>query len=255
MMKNVYFISDLHLGASYIADPREHEGRVVRFLESIAGDAEELYLLGDILDYWYEYRHVVPRGHVRFLGALARLADAGVKITWLTGNHDVWLFDYIRDEIGVKVLKTKTEMDIMGHRFFLSHGDDVGKQAFGYRFMRWIFYNRFLQWLYAGIHPRWTFVFASGISTKNRTSRHKKIETEKVQRSMAESLSNLRAFTEEHSQSHPNIEHYVYGHLHVALNETVNAGATMTMLGDWIDKFTYAKFDGTTITLEKFENF
>ena len=99
-----YFISDLHLGARYIAEPREHEMRVVRWLDSIKHNAKRIFLLGDILDYWYEYRYVVPRGHVRFLGKLAELADSGVEITWMTGNHDIWLFDYLSSELGIKVV-------------------------------------------------------------------------------------------------------------------------------------------------------
>lgn len=253
-MKKAYFISDLHLGASYITDHREHEARVVRFLDSIAADASHLYLLGDILDYWYEYRSVVPRGHVRFFGALARLADAGVEITWLTGNHDVWLFDYLRDEIGLTVLKEKTELDIMGHRFFISHGDDVGYQRPMYRFMRWCFYNPVCQWLYASIHPRWTHAIAAGWSADNRTTRRKKMHTDKVQQSMKQSRDNLRAFAEEHANAHRDIEHYVFGHLHVAQHDVINDnGTTMTVLGDWIEKFTYAEFDGTTLELKKQE--
>ena len=138
----VYFLSDLHLGANYIADPKAHESRVVRFLESIAHDAKALYLLGDVLDYWYEYRHVVPRGYVRFFGALAQLADAGVEIVWFTGNHDVWLFDYLRDEIGLNVVKKALSVNIMGKNFLLSHGDNVGHQPRMYRFTRWCFYNK-----------------------------------------------------------------------------------------------------------------
>ncbi len=102
--KKTFFISDLHLGASYLDEPKSYERRVVRFLNSIADEADELYLLGDILDYWYEYRTVVPRGYIRFFGALSALADKGVKITWFIGNHDIWLFDYLAQEIGLRVV-------------------------------------------------------------------------------------------------------------------------------------------------------
>lgn len=117
-MGRVYFISDMHLGASYFPDRHAHERLVVSFLESIASDADELYMLGDVLDYWFEYRYVVPRGYVRFFGALARLADRGVKIHWFTGNHDIWLFDYLRDEIGIEVVDGYSVRDIFGKRFF-----------------------------------------------------------------------------------------------------------------------------------------
>ena len=155
-MKPVYFISDLHLGATYLPDPLEYERRVVRFLDSIAGEAGELILLGDILDYWYEYRTVVPRGFTRFFGTLARLADSGVKITWFIGNHDIWLFDYLATEIGLRVVDGVERRTIGGKNFFLSHGDGVGRLPRTFRFIRATFRNRFCQKLYAAIHPRWT---------------------------------------------------------------------------------------------------
>ena len=124
-LKKVYFLSDLHLGASYFADPRAKERAVVQWLDSIKNTAAEIYLLGDILDYWYEYRTVVPRGYVRFLGKLAELSDAGVKLHWFIGNHDIWIFDYLPSEIGVEVIDGSVEREIMGKRFFLAHGDGV----------------------------------------------------------------------------------------------------------------------------------
>ena len=124
----VLFLSDLHLGANYIANSRAHENRVVDFLRHEGSDADHIYLLGDVLDYWYEYRTVVPRGFVRFFGELARLADSGVKITWMTGNHDIWLFDYLRDEIGMEVIDAPFIIrEIGGQRFLLAHGDRIGR--------------------------------------------------------------------------------------------------------------------------------
>ena len=145
MRNKAYFISDLHLGARYFPDPREYELRAVRFLDSIAKDAAELYLLGDILDYWYEYRTAVPRGFTRFFGALGRLSDAGVKITWYIGNHDIWLFDYLREEIGMRVVDGYEIRTIMGRQFFLSHGDGLGKLPPLFRLIRATFRNRFCQ--------------------------------------------------------------------------------------------------------------
>lgn len=123
-----YFISDLHLGAPYFTDTKKTERRVVSFLDSIKHDAEAIYLLGDVLDYWYEYRYVVPRGFVRFFGKLAELSDAGIKITWLIGNHDIWIFDYIPNEIGVRVIDGYLIDEIYGQKVFMAHGDGVGRQ-------------------------------------------------------------------------------------------------------------------------------
>ena len=132
MRNKVYFISDLHLGARYIADAQAHEKRVVAWLESIRDHASALYLLGDILDYWYEYRYVVPKGHVRFLGVLARLVDAGVKVYWFQGNHDIWLFSYMQSEIGIEVVDGSRVVELSGKRFFLEHGDGVGHKSAGF---------------------------------------------------------------------------------------------------------------------------
>lgn len=244
-MKKAYFISDSHLGASYITDKREHEGRLVNFLDSIKEDAAELYLMGDILDYWYEYKHVVPRGHVRFLGKLAELADAGVKIYWFTGNHDVWLFDYLSSEIGLTVIKSNTIMDIMGQRFLLSHGDDVGYQKPMYRLTRWCFYNRVCQWLYASIHPRWTYPIANGWSQHNRVTRS--IEEENKAKEVC--CQRLERFCTEHMNQHPEVRHYVFGHIHLARQLQLAGDRSMTILGDWIDQFTYATFDGEKVEL------
>ncbi len=243
-MKKAYFLSDAHLGARYITNKREHEGRLVAFLDSIKDNAAELYLLGDILDYWYEYKNVVPRGHVRFLGKLAELADSGVKIFWFTGNHDVWLFDYLSTEIGLKVLKGNTMMEIMGKQFLLSHGDDVGYQKPMYRFTRWCFYNRVCQWLYASIHPRWTYPIAIGWSQKNRVKRPYGDEAQKDV-----CCQRLVTFCNDYATQHPEVQHYVFGHVHLARQVALNGGRTMTILGDWIHQFTYATFDGNEMRL------
>ena len=244
---NTYFISDCHLGAGYIADHRAHEARVVRFLDRIRDDAAALFLVGDILDYWYEFRSVVPRGHVRFLGKLAQLADAGVRITWITGNHDVWLFDYLRDEVGLTVLRRATVVDVNGHQFFLSHGDDVGYQRPMYRFMMWCFTSRLCQTLYAAVHPRWTTLVATGWSTSNRTTRRPDDE----EREKEASAAQLTRFVERHHRDHPEVEYYVFGHLHLAQMTEVE-GAQVVFLGDWIRQDTYAVFDGRQLTLHHF---
>ena len=246
-MKKAYFLSDAHLGARYIKDGREHEKKLVDFLDSIKDDAGELYLMGDILDYWYEYKHVVPRGHVRFLGKLAELADCGVKLYWFTGNHDVWLFDYLATEIGLTVIKGNTIMDVMGKKFLLSHGDDVGYQKPMYRFTRWCFYNPVCQWLYASIHPRWTYAIATGWSKQNRVSR-----SEEKEDNMKEvCCRRLEEFCLSHCVKHPQVEHYVFGHVHLARQLALPEGRTMTILGDWIRQCTYATFDGQSLELHK----
>ena len=163
-----YFISDLHLGAGYIPDHRAHERKVVGFLRSIEPRAKRIYLLGDILDYWWEYRDVVPRGFVRFFGELARLSDAGVEITWFKGNHDVWIFDYLPSEIGLEVHDGIMVRDIDGARFLMEHGDGVGRLPWTFRRLRALFRCRVAQRMFAAIHPRWTVGFAHAWSSHSR---------------------------------------------------------------------------------------
>jgi len=242
-----YFISDLHLGARYLSDPREAECRVVRFLDSIAADATHLFLLGDILDYWYEYRSVVPRGYVRFFAALARLADAGVQLTWMTGNHDVWLFDYLRDEIGLTVAHEPIVVNLAGRTLFMSHGDDVGKIPFRYRFMKACFTSRVCQTLYAAVHPRWTMAVATGWSTSNRT--HRKPEV--TQQMAAQNAAAVTEFATAHHQQHPEVWAYVFGHLHIADVREIDPDCHILWLGDWINKFTYAVLDEHGMSLRK----
>ena len=237
--KNTYFISDLHLGAKYLSDQLERERRVCRFLDSIKDDVAELFLLGDILDYWYEYKYVVPRGYIRFLGKLAELADDGVKITWVTGNHDVWLFDYLRDQIGLTVLNGHTLVETLGRRILISHGDDVGVQPAMYRFTRWCFYNKVCQRLYAAIHPRWTYPVAMGWSNENRTRR----DAAQQQAISERAASRLVDFSRNYFSTHPQIDAFIYGHIHLARFDKPDAMPPVIFLGEWINLCSYLVLD------------
>lgn len=240
-MKKAYFISDLHLGASYIEDEHARERLIVRFLDSIAGDAAELYLVGDILDYWFEYRTAVPRGYVRFFGALARLADSGVKITWLIGNHDIWLFDYLRNEIGMTVVDGILETEILGTQFLITHGDGVGHRTRGFRFIRALFRNKFCQKLYSGIHPRWTIPFA------HRWSRHSRATEQSVNFDTAS--DSIIVYARHEAATNPEIRYFVFGHRHVVCDVPVSNTARAIILGDWLSNFSYGVFDGTDFQL------
>ena len=248
----VYFISDLHLGAGYISSPREHELKVVRFLEGLHGRASELIMVGDVLDYWFEYCTVVPRGFVRFFGALARLADSGVKITWLTGNHDIWLFDYLRDEIGINVVDGALVREILGRRFYISHGDREGEPSCSFRFIQWLFRNRFTQKLYSGIHPRWTVGFAHRWSASSRDF------VNYIPPEFSPADEPLVNFCEEYARRHQSpeskVDFFVFGHRHtLAQYSGFSSGISMIILGDWITRFSYGVFDGDDFQLLFFE--
>ena len=247
--KNVYFISDLHLGASYFADPIAKERRVVRWLDTVKDDATEIYLLGDILDYWYEYRYVAPRGFTRFFGKIAELSDSGVRITWFIGNHDIWIFDYLPNELGVEVVDGVVEKEIMGKRFYMAHGDGVGRHQFSFRLIRSIFRNRFCQFLYSAIHPRWTVAFAHRWSRSSRMSHD---DGGPVEARVLAARDTIYGFTERYAEAHPEIDYFVYGHLHLVDDKPVGASARMIILGDWITHDSYACFDGENLTLHRF---
>ena len=243
-----YFLSDLHLGAPYFPDSKAAEKRVVDFLESIRHDADAIYLLGDILDYWYEYRHVVPRGFVRFFGKLAELADSGIKIVWYIGNHDIWIFDYIPSELGVEVVDGYRVESLDGEKFFLTHGDGIGRLKPSFRILRTLFRNRFCQFLFAGIHPRWTVPFANNWSRRSRKASAPSVEVADFMR------KNLTDFVAEYSSEHPEIKYYIFGHLHVFERFSVSSGAEIVILGEWISRFSYAKWDGKELSLHEWNS-
>lgn len=246
----VYFISDLHLGASYIHDPKAHERRAARFVESLVGRASELVMLGDVLDYWYEYREVVPRGYLRFFGALARLADSGVKITWFIGNHDIWLFDYLRDEIGIEVVDGVRVRDILGKRFLLTHGDGVGRLKPSFRLIRSIFRNRLCQVLYSAIHPRWTVAFAHRWSASSRD-----FEGYTPKRFDPSDEPFVSYCLEYLATTDPAIDYFVFGHRHTLVDYPLpGTGSHMVILGDWITRFSYGIFDGREFRLDIFSD-
>ena len=243
--KYTYFLSDLHLGASYITDSRAHERRIVAWLRSIVSEAREIYLLGDVLDYWYEYREVVPKGYVRFFGALADLTDSGVKVTWLKGNHDIWIFDYIPTELGVEVVDGLCERTIDGHRFVMEHGDGVGEMDTSFRMLRSTFRNSTCQKLFSGIHPRWTIPFA------HRWSAHSRMNGTEPTESHLDENDPLVRFCIDYNLAHPQhrAEYFLFGHRHLLIDQPLADGARMVVLGDCFRQFSFARFDGSRLTL------
>lgn len=244
-----YFLSDLHLGASYLDRPHERERMLTEFLGSIAADAARLYLVGDILDYWFEYRTVVPRGYVRFFGALAALADSSVRITWLVGNHDIWMSDYLRDELGIEIVDGPMSVEIDGRHFFISHGDGLGHLPLSFRFIRSIFRNRLCRRLYAAIHPRWTVGFAHRWSADNRgygTSVRPVYE--------GRMRENVEEWACGYVADHPDTDFIVLGHHHVMVDKMLGTDCRLIILGDWIYNFSYAVFDGKNFQLKQIDS-
>lgn len=241
-----YFLSDLHLGAPYFEDSREAERRVVDFLDSIKEEVDTLFLVGDILDYWYEYRHVVPRGFVRFFGKLAELSDRGVRIVWYIGNHDIWIFDYLPSELGIEVVDGYSVEELDGKKFLITHGDGIGRLKPSFRMLRRLFRSKVCQKLFAGIHPRWTVPFAYNWSRHSR-----KVEGPSVDDAQR-MMRNVTEFTEEYHRAHPDVEYFIFGHLHLFERIEMPSGASMVVLGEWIRRCSYAKWDGKQLTMHEY---
>lgn len=240
-----YFLSDLHLGAPYFPDSKAAEKRVVDFLDSIKEEADAIFLLGDVLDYWYEYRHVVPRGFVRFFGKLAELADKGIRIVWYIGNHDIWIFDYLPNELGIEVVDGYRVEELDGVKFFLTHGDGIGKLKTSFKILRTLFRNRFCQFLFAGIHPRWTVPFANNWSRRSRKASAPNYNVAEFMK------NNIKDFSGQFHIEHPDIRYFIFGHLHLFEKIEIDDKADIILLGEWIKRCSYAKWNGKELTLHE----
>lgn len=244
----IYFLSDLHLGAPYFEDSKKTEKRVVSFLDSIKNDADQIYLLGDILDYWYEYRYVVPRGFVRFFGKLAELSDSGIKITWLIGNHDIWIFDYLPNELGIRVIDGSVVEQFDGKTFFLSHGDGIGKLKPSFKIIRSVFRSHLCQKLFSAIHPRWTVPFAYKWSSHSR--KHQGPSDADAENM----LSSIKEFSINYHKSNPKVDTFIFGHLHLLRDLVVAPDCRLVVLGEWIKTFSYAVWDGQELKLKVYQS-
>ncbi len=246
----IYFASDAHLGARFHKDSIAIERKLVRWLDQIKVDAKALWLLGDMFDYWYEYKYVVPKGFTRFLGKLAELSDAGIEIHIFIGNHDVWMFDYLPKEIGAVIHREPLTIDLMGKRFFLAHGDEVDNRSRMFQMIRWIFRNRVCQILYSAIHPRWTFGFAMGWSLSSRKKGLKKSEEVVYQ---GENNEYLVQFAKSYMLEHPDINFFIFGHRHIMLDLMLSRSCRMLIAGDWMQYFSYIVWDGDYLYMDQFE--
>lgn len=246
--KKIYFISDFHLGAPDRVKSLEREKKIVRWLNMVSADASEIYILGDVFDFWFEYKHAVPRGYVRLLGKLAELNDMGIRIHFFTGNHDMWVFDYLPKETGTIIYREPIEITLSGKKFMIGHGDGLGPGDHGYKFIKKVFANRFCQWLFARLHPNFGIPLALYFSRKSRIATGTTDE-----KFLGEDKEWLVAYAKEILRSR-HIDYFIFGHRHLPLDITLNPDSRYVNLGEWINYFTYAVFNGRSLTLEKFES-
>lgn len=247
-MKNVYFLSDAHLGSRAIEHSRTQERRLVNFLDSIKHNASAVYLLGDMFDFWYEFKTVVPKGFTRFLGKLSELTDMGVEVHFFIGNHDIWCGDYLTKECGVILHKQPLTVEIYGRLFYLAHGDGLGDPSKSFRFIRSMFHNPVLQFLFSTLHPRWSMDIGLSWAKHSRMKRVDGTEPEY----MGEDNEYLVRYTKEYLKVHPDISYFIYGHRHIMLDLMLSHTARIVILGDWINYFSYAVYDGEHLFLEEF---
>jgi UDP-2,3-diacylglucosamine hydrolase len=244
----IYFASDFHLGAPDYESSLIREKKIVQWLEFIEKDAAELYLLGDLFDFWFEYRHTVPKGYVRLLGKLASMSDKGMPIHIFTGNHDLWMRDYLTKELHADIQNHPQVRMMNGKRFYIAHGDGLGPGDRGFKLMKRVFTNKSAQWLFARIHPN------AGISMANYFSRKSRAQTgEGDYRFYGEEKEWLIIHSKELLQKE-HFDYFIYGHRHYPLMVDLGHESKYVNLGDWIKYFSYAVWDGEKLELKYFES-
>ena len=213
------------------------------WLEEVRVDAAEIFLIGDVFDFWFEYKRAIPKGFVRLQGKIAEITDSGIPVHWFIGNHDMWIFDYIPKELGVKMYKTEIEREFFGKKFMIGHGDGLGPGDRGYKFIKKVFRNKVCQWMFARLHPNFGIGLANFLSRKSRVSTGQADATfygEDKEMLIQFCKSKL---TEKH------FDYFVFGHRHLPIEFELSANSKYINIGDWINYFSYAVFDGDQLEL------
>ena len=241
-MKKIYILSDVHLGSWALEHRRTQERRLVSFLDMIKDEAAAVYLLGDVFDFWYEHRYVVPKGYTRFLGKLSELTDRGVEVHFFAGNHDQWCGDYLEKECGVVIHREPCLVELYGKEVFLAHGDEFSTER-GYRILRSMFRSRFLRWAFSTLHPRWSVWM--GYKWAGNSMRKHKINGETPFKG-AEN-EDCVIFAYEYLAKHASVDCFIFGHRHIDHDMSLGENSRCIFLGDWISTFAYVALDGKTI--------
>lgn len=243
----VYFASDFHLGSFPYSSGKKREKNIVSWLDHIKHDAAALYLVGDIFDFWFEYRTVVPKGYIRFLGKLAELSDLGVKITLFKGNHDMWMFGYLTDELNAEIVSDHKYLTMGGKKLYIHHGDGLGPGDRRYKFLKKIFRSSVCQWLFARIHPN------LGIAIARRWSKQSRISSGMEESFLGEDKEWLLLYANELLKKE-HIDYFVFGHRHLAYDRPLNGNSRIVNLGEWIHDQSYAVWDGQTLKLQRWKS-
>lgn len=245
--KKIFFASDFHLGLPDMEKSRERELLICKWLDEIKEEAHEIYLVGDLFDVWFEYKNVIPKGYIRFLGKLAELRDAGIHIEVFTGNHDLWMNGYFEQELNIKVNHQPIEFERNGKLFFVGHGDGLGPGDHGYKFLKSILNHPIAQWLYRRIHPD------SGIALANYFSKKGDKHSMANEEFLGEDKEWLILFCKDQLKER-HIDYFIFGHRHLALYHPLPPNSLYLNLGDWLTFNSYAEFDGNQLNLHYFKS-
>lgn len=250
MSKKTFFASDFHLGADARLTSLERERQVVRWLGAVAPEAEAIYLVGDMFEFWFEYKTVIPKGFSRFLGKLAELRDGGLPIYAFTGNHDLWMFGYFEQELGIPVFRQPIQRDIGGKSFFIGHGDGLGPGDLGYKRMKKVFQHPLSQWLFGWLHPDVGAWLAHFSSQKSRAA------TPPEERAwLGAEREWLLQYCERKVSLGIEPDYFVFGHRHLPIDWRLSNGRSRYLnLGEWLHHCSYAVFDGRDLELCFFEH-
>lgn len=219
------------------------ERRLIAWLDQVKTDALEIYIMGDLFEFWFEYKTVIQKGYVRLMGKLAEITDSGIPVYFFRGNHDVWAFDYLADELNIRIYPDTLVKEILGKKFFLGHGDGLGEGDNGYKFLKKVFRNKVNQWLFRWLHPDIGTGMGLFWSNKSRVA-HENTGLEAVN---AAGLERLTGYCHEQLKQHPGIDYFVFGHIHKPAVVTLNDQARYFSIGDWINYYSYLEFDGNTL--------
>ena len=246
--KHIYFASDFHLGAPTYEKSLEREKQIVAWLNYIQPTAKEIFLVGDIFDFWFEYKHAIPKGFIRLQGKIAELTDSGIPVHFFTGNHDMWIFDYIPKELGVQLHKKPVNRVFGNKKFYIGHGDGLGPGDYAYKILKKVFSNKLCQWSFARLHPNF------GIWLANLSSKKSRAKTGNDD-SLFLGVENewLASYSKDILKSE-HFDYFIYGHRHLPLNINLTEKSTYINLGDWLNYFTFLEFDGNEATLKTWKN-
>lgn len=242
--KKIYFISDFHLGAPDHATSLKREKKIVRFLNEIEPSLGQLFIVGDLFDFWYEYKTVVPKGYVRLLGKLAELTDKGIPVYFFVGNHDMWMDGYFEKELNIPVFHEEKRFEFNGKSFLIGHGDGLGPGDKGYKFIKKVFRNPICHWLFGALHPSWGMGLANFMSRKSRAATGH--EDEKF---LGEQNEWLIQFCRQ-TLKKESFDYFIFGHRHLPIYYPLSEKSTYVNLGDWLRYDSYAVFDGKALTLQ-----